>query len=123
MIEFETLCDGRVLNVRAFGCLAASEFEALGKRLATRCEDDVPIVFDWTALLSWDSSQAVRQISVIWSKSTSSRSRTAIIHGTVSHREAAIVGAIVRMSHRQIRSWPPKYREKALSWLTEHPLV
>jgi len=108
MIEMTVLQASQTLCFCLRGVQSAAEFGALSSVLpSTSSQRRWRILFDWTELLGWDDRRALNLSCQFWHSAAD------------RNHQAALLAAVLRVRDVQVRSWSPRYRVQALTWLSQ----
>ena len=120
MIEMTALQESQTLCFCLRGVQSAAEFGALSSVLpSTSSQRRWRILFDWTELLGWDDRRALNLSCQFWHSAADRIVRVSIVHQHRWNHQAALLAAVLRVRDVQVRSWSPRYRVQALTWLSQ----
>lgn len=119
MIEIGRSGNFAGITVCLRGRQLTSEFMEIPVLLADHCRVNQPlkILFNWSELESWRFSADASRCVQTWLEVGRSIERTAIVHHHRWNRQAAWLGAALRLGGSQVRSYRPIEVDKALNWL------
>lgn len=97
----------------------AAEFERLAGVLATsrQAKASIRALFDWSRLEFWQFDLPTLGMSTEWAQSGQRFERVAILHHHCWNRQAAWLGAVLRLNRAEVRSYRPEDINKANNWL------
>lgn len=78
------------------------------------------ILLDWSEVTSWRFRRPSDRRLRTWFGVTAYVDRLAIVHGSIGHRQAALLGAVLRRGQCWVRSYRVEDHGSAVDWLTSH---
>jgi hypothetical protein len=75
------------------------------------------VLFDWAEVTSWPYKVSSQKCVQFWKEAVPPILRAAFIHDKRWDRQAAILGALLRMANTEARSFSPARLAVAVSWL------
>jgi hypothetical protein len=101
------------------GSQSTSDFMGLPGLIADHCrhEQALRILFDWSKVESWRFSKDASTSVQTWLEVGRSIERAAIVHHHRWNRQAAWLGAALRLADSQVQSYRLMGLDKALIWL------
>ncbi|AMN43668.1 hypothetical protein [Rhodoplanes sp. Z2-YC6860] len=119
MIKLVTANHGGIINVHIKGRQSALEFGEAGGTFAKQYAGlmRLLVLFDWSALAGWDDNDAACAACRKWQEAARAIDRAAIVHEHCWNRQAAVMGAVLRLNRVSVRSWAVADCTKAAAWL------
>ena len=110
-----------VLGLR--GAQPQFDIAAFASELARFSADRVGVrmMLDWSSIERWAFKPPSAAAIHDWDCATPRLQRAAIVHSHKWHRQAAVLSALMRVSHVEVRSFHPIQRELAVAWLQRDP--
>jgi hypothetical protein len=79
----------------------------------------VRLLFDWSQVSSWPFEAPSAAAVQAWNETAPPISRAAFVHDQKWNRHAAILSALMRVGHAQVRSFRPPDYDNAIAWLEQ----
>ena len=119
MIEIERQKGSPVVRGRFRGDLSKCDLTTFVASLQELrdCEKRIRVLLDWTAIEKWEADTAHSSLSSIWRDLPHNIDRAAIVHEHCWDRQAAVLGAMMRINQTVVRSWLPSNGIAAMEWL------
>ena len=93
--------------------------EARSFSLIFESREALLVLFDWSELAGWDEGLSTTESCRLWASAARQMRRSAIVHDRQWNRQAAILGAVLRLNGVEVRSWRAAEREAAVAWLRQ----
>ena len=99
------------------------DIAAIARELAHSQSGDATlrILFEWSQVSSWPFEAPSAAAVQAWHETAPPISRAAFVHDQKWNRHAAILSALMRLGHAQVRSFRPSDYDRATAWLEQGP--
>ncbi len=105
--------------LRGAGAQPRLDIAAIANELAKiqRVDSTLRILLEWSQVTSWPFEAPSPASVQAWNETAPPISRAAFVHDRKWNQHVAVLSALMRVRHAQVRSFRPCDREEAVAWL------